>query len=48
MGSLGHCGTVQPHEPLHLSKMSGSLPVLVNEKMWVTASPSSMVPKSCS
>lgn len=48
MGSFGHLGTVQPHDPLQLSKMRGSLPVLVNSNMWVTDSPSSNVPKSCS
>ena len=46
MGSLGHFGTVQPQDPLQRSMMSGLSPVLVNVKMCVTASPSSMVPKS--
>lgn len=46
IGSLGHWGTVQPQDPLQRSMMSGLSPVLVNLKMCVTASPSSMVPKS--
>ena len=33
IGSLGHCGTVHPQDPLHLSRMSGSAPVLVNVKV---------------
>src|SRR5258706_2308574 len=45
MGSLGHTGTVHPHEPEALVMIKGSFPVLRNENSWVTTSPCLMVPK---
>src|SRR5436853_4750840 len=45
MGSLGHSGTVHPHEPAALVMISGSLPVLVKVNRWVMLSPCLIVPK---
>src|SRR5262245_8725330 len=44
-GSLGHSGTVHPHEPEALVIINGSLPELTKVKMWVTLFPCLMVPK---
>ena len=30
IGSFGHCGTVQPHEPCAFEMINGSFPLLTN------------------
>jgi hypothetical protein len=46
MGSLGHSGTVQPHEPWASLIIMSLSPVFLNLKMCVIFSPSAIVPQS--
>ena len=44
IGSLGQVGTVQPHDPLALEIINGSLPVLVNTNSLTPLALCSIVP----
>ena len=46
IGSLGHCGIVQPHELRTFSRSKGSLPSFLNTNSYVPLPSCSMVPKS--
>ena len=44
IGSFGHSGTVQPHEPFAFEIINGALPVFLNSNVQVPSAPFLIVP----